>query len=607
MCGISGFIGNKLIDQNVVNRTLVLMKNRGPDNQDWISFNNSKNYIYLLHSRLSIIDLEERSNQPFSIGNYTIVFNGEIYNYIELRDELKKCGHVFQTLSDTEVLLRCFIEYGKRCVEKFNGMWSFAIWDDQKKKLFLSRDRFAEKPLYYFQDSDGFYFGSEIKFLRSLSNRNFEINYDHLKRYLVYGYKFLYKTRDTYFNKINELSFASNAIVDNDLNYKESSYWVPKVKIKNMSMNDAIEGTRYYLEESVKLRLRADVPLAFCLSGGVDSAALASIAKKTFNYDVATFSIIDKDERYNELDNIQYTIDDISCKHELIYLGNSNMLERLKSLIHYHDEPVATISYLVHSLLSEKINDRGYKISISGTAADELFTGYYDHFNLHLYEMRNHPEFQEYLNDWENNTGKYIRNPYLKNPKLYFDDQSIRDHNHLNSDIFNDFLIDGLTIEINENNFSDSLLRNRMLNELFYEVTRVILNEDDLNSMKYSIENRSPYLDTHLFDFAYSIPSEHLIKNGYAKFVLREAVKETLNKKVRLDRRKKGFNASINSIFNLSDKKTTNYLLADSPLFDMIKKEKVEELLKKDFFENSYNKFIFNLLNVKLFLEEHSN
>ena len=396
MCGIAGYIGKKQINDKKIIKTLGLMKNRGPDHQGWCSFTANDTNVYLLHSRLSIIDLDERSNQPLNFGNCNLVFNCEIYNDIEVREELKKKGHVFATDSDTEVLLKAYIEYGQNCVQHFNGMWAFAIWDDKKKKLFLSRDRFAEKPLYYFQDNEGFYFASEIKAIQAMLQKKLQINYDHLKRYLVYGYKFLHKTPQTYFHGIRKIEYASNATLDCDINFSQSKYWKPESNIKEMSLDDAIKGTRHHLLKSVKLRLRSDVPLAFCLSGGVDSASLASIAKKEFNYDVATFSIIDPDERYNELDNIKATINDLDCKHFLVHLNFKNMLERLESLVHYHDSPVVTISYLVHSMLSEQINENGYKVSVSGTSADELFTGYYDHFNLHLYEMRNHSDFEQF-------------------------------------------------------------------------------------------------------------------------------------------------------------------------------------------------------------------
>tara|TARA_B000000475_G_scaffold105325_2_gene85521 strand:+ start:23301 stop:25121 length:1821 start_codon:yes stop_codon:yes gene_type:complete len=606
MCGIAGYIGKNHINEELIHSTLDSMRRRGPDNQGYKVFSDNETLIYLLHTRLSIIDIDKRSNQPFSFDNCTLIYNGEIYNYIELKKDLQQKGYSFSTNSDTEVLLKSYLEYGEDCVNKFNGMWAFAIWDNRNQKLFLSRDRFAEKPLYYYKTNNGFYFGSEIKAIQNLINTKLEINYDHIKRYLVYGYKFLNKTEDTYFKNVKSLEHASNITIDLNLNCNQYKFWKPQNKILNMTLNDAIEGTKHHLLNSMNLRLRSDVKLAFCLSGGVDSASLASIAKKEFNYDVTTFSIIDKDSRYNESENIKSTIDDIGCKSYLIDLELNNVTSRLEDLINYHDSPVATISYLVHSMLSEKISEKGFKVAISGTSADELFTGYYDHFNLHLFEMRNHPDFNQFLDEWKRYTGKFIRNPYLKNPKLYFENELFREHNHLNSDVFSSFLIEDFSLEYSEKKFTDSLLRNRMLNELFHEATPVILHEDDLNSMMYSIENRSPFLDVNLFDFSYSIPNEHLIVNGYGKYVLREAVSGILNEKVRTDRRKIGFNASINSLINLNDPQSVDYLLSDSPIFDIIKKEKIEKLVSKKYFENSYKKFMFNFMNTKIFLEKFS-
>ena len=189
MCGIAGYIGIKKINNNTINQTLTLMRNRGPDHQDWCSFSVNETNVYLLHSRLSIIDLDERSNQPFSFNNCTLVFNGEIYNYIEVREKLKKRGHIFSTDSDTEVLIKAYIEYGEDCVDYFEGMWAIAIWDNRKKHLFLSRDRFAEKPLYYLKTDEGFYFGSEIKFIRMFYDKLLTVNQQHLLRYLIFGYK----------------------------------------------------------------------------------------------------------------------------------------------------------------------------------------------------------------------------------------------------------------------------------------------------------------------------------------------------------------------------------------------------------------------------------
>ncbi len=609
MCGIAGYIGKKTIEKNIIDNTLKLMKNRGPDHQAYLNFSNADNQIYLLHSRLNIIDLNPRSNQPLTIDDFTIIFNGEIYNYLELKKDLIKNHKViFQTKSDTEILLQYYIHYGEKCVDYFEGMWGFAIYDKKQHKLFLSRDRFAEKPLYYCQTEDGFYFGSEIKFIKSLSNKSFAVNQKHLLRYLVQGYRSLYKTDETFFDGIREIKYATNFIISPDIKIKSCRYWTPSSKINSkMSLNDAIEGTRHHLLESMRLRLRADVPLAFCLSGGVDSGAIVSIAAKQFNYNVSAFSIIDSDERYNEYDNIKATVEDTNCKSTLIELSYGNVLSRLQKLIEYHDGPVSTISYIIHSMLSEQISKKGYRVAFSGTSADELFTGYYEHSLLHLYALRNNKKYNQYLNDWKENILPFVRNPILRNPNLYKETPNYREHVYDNSSEFMSFLKVPFNETFREEFFTGNLLRNRMMNELFHETTPVILHEDDLNSMKYSIENRSPYLDSNLFQFAYSIPDELLIQNGYGKFILREAIKGILNDKVRLDRQKKGFNASINSLFDFSNNETRAYFLEPkSPIFELIDRAKVSNLLDLNPAPNHYSKFLFNFINCKIFLESNN-
>lgn len=603
MCGIAGYISRSPVDESAIHTTLALMKNRGPDHSANVCIRSNDIDVGLLHSRLSIIDLEERSNQPFTVDACTLIFNGEIYNYLELRKDLEKRGVRFHTNSDTEVLLQSYLAYGEACVERFEGMWSFAIYDRRAKKLFLSRDRFAEKPLYFRMDAEGVFFGSEVKFIKTLSGRNPTINLRHVLRYLVNGYKSLYKEDETFFEGIKELPYATNLIISNDLETKSYRYWRPTWLPEQMTLDEAVGGFRDRLFESVRLRLRSDVPLAFCLSGGIDSAALTSIAAKRFNYDVATFSILDDDERYNEYDNIRATIDDLRCKHTIIKIPRENFFGRVRKLIEYHDAPIYTISYYVHSFLSEAIHNNGYRVVISGTGADELVTGYYDHFNLHLFEMRNSPDFEVYLGDWLKHLAGLVRNPHLKNPRLYLEAPQFRDHIYLNNDVFKGFLKNGFSEEFHEKQFCDSLLRNRMMNELFHEAIPVILHEDDLNSMYYSIENRSPYLDSKLFDFAYSIPNEHLIRDGYGKYVLREAVKGTLNDKVRTDRQKKGFNASIHSLLDLSGKDSKEALLDGARIFDFVQRDRIEGMLKMNPMPNSYSKFLFNFINSKVFLE----
>jgi asparagine synthase (glutamine-hydrolysing) len=614
MCGIAGFIGTEKISYEIIKKSLFLMKNRGPDDQSFchIKINSSSN-IYLLHTRLSIIDLKNRSNQPFKKKHITLVFNGEIYNYKEIKKDLEVLGYKFYTESDTEVLVNAYLHYGKKCIEYFEGMWAFAIWDDKIKKLFLSRDRFGEKPLFYSKQNDGIYFSSDIRVIRCLSKKNYEYNISRLTRGIVCGYKSLYKNpSETFFKEILQVPQASYAEIGNDLELRINKYWsVKKKKIKFKKDFELIENARDLLFNSIKIRLRSDVPLAFCLSGGIDSGALVSVAAKKFNVKINSFSILDsKDIRYNEKKNIDTVVRDISSNHHEIHTrdiqNNSSNVEILKKLIEYKSGPIPTITYFLHSFLSKNISKNNFKVVMSGTAADEIYTGYYDHHLQYLYDNRNKKEFNLYKNNFEKLVKPSIRNSYLKKFNLYINNSHFRKHIYDNSIEFSKLLKKDIKIDLSfsEIKFTSQLLKNRSLNELFHETTPVILNEDDTNSMYYSIENRSPFLDSNLFDFLYSIPTAKLIQNGYAKFILRESVKNYLHEDVRMDRIKKGFNASITSIFDFSDKKFIDELLdKNSKIFEIFDIKKIEKIFNKNISLNHYSKFIFSFMNAKFFLD----
>ncbi|WP_440938013.1 asparagine synthase (glutamine-hydrolyzing) [Candidatus Pelagibacter sp.] len=607
MCGISGFISQKeLIRENSIRDTLNLMKLRGPDNASFYEKDYQNKKLALLHSRLNIIDLNDRSNQPFIFENFKLIFNGEIYNYLELKKKLKK-KYIFKTDSDTEVLARAYQEYGENCVNYFEGMWAFAIWDERKKELFLSRDPFGEKPLYYYFNSSGFFFGSEIKFIKSLCKKNFTKNRELISKNLFLGYKSLFKKNETFFNEIYNLESGTNLRVNFNLSHKKKKYWSPKIEPnKNLSKNDAIKGVKYYLTESLKLRLRSDVPLAFCLSGGIDSSALASLASKEFDKKVSTFSIIDNDPRYDERENINLVINDLKCDSHLTHLkiNKENFFERINKLTYQHDGPIATISYYIHSFLSEEISKQNFKVAISGTGADEIFTGYYDHFLLHLASLKDSSLIKKNLKNWEKYVSPFIRNPNLKNALRYINneqDRSLVYENDLN-------VINYSTNKINfifeEKKFCDELLRNRMLNELFYEVVPVILKHDDLNSMFYSIENRSPYLDKNLLEFVLSVPNKFLIEDGYQKKLLRDSLSGILNDQIRLDRQKKGFNASIKSILDIEKPEVLEYIFdTKSELSEFINLKKLKSDIYNKEIPNHMSKLIFSLIGSKIFLE----
>lgn len=607
MCGIAGYVGNKALSTGVVEKTLNSMRNRGPDNRGYKKFLNNSDNVSLFHSRLSIIDLESRSNQPYKFKNYHIVFNGEIYNYIEIRNDLKSKGYTFETTSDTEVLIKSFDFYGKDCLSKLEGMWAFVIYDENLNELFMSRDRFGEKPLYYFFDKSNFIFGSEIKFIKNICQKDLSINKEYLRKFLVLGHKSLYKDSEcSFYNGIEELCPGEFAIFKNGRLFKET-YWKPKINIDvTQSREYWVAKTREHIIKSVELRMRSDVPLSFCLSGGIDSGSLVSIASKVLGADVHTFSIVDSDKRYNEEAQIDAIVNDTNCKNLKVKLEKSDYFDSMYELSSYRNGPIATCSYFVHSLLINEISKKGFKIGMSGVGADEIFTGYFDHFSFFLNHIKDKELFNSALSDWAQHVRPMIRNPLIVNLDNFYSG-NYRDHIYLNSSKFNEYFHTAHDVAFTEHQYTaSSELRNRMLNELFHEVVRVILHQDDMNSMFHSIENRSPFLDRNLFEMSMKIPTEHLIKNGYNKSILRDSMKNILHDDVRLFREKRGFNASITSFLNMNSKKFKDFMKKDSVIYELINKDDFLNLLNQDSYPNSYNKFIFRVISSKMFLENNN-
>jgi asparagine synthase (glutamine-hydrolysing) len=584
------------------------MERRGPDGNGYFYKKVGKVLnAQILHSRLRILDLDDRSNQPFLTGDDCLSFNGEIYNYLELRDSLKKSGVIFSTDGDTEVLAKVLQKFGVDGLDLCEGMWAFA-WLDESG-LILSRDRFGEKPLYFYEDDTGLYFGSEPKFIFALLGHVLPVNKNHLLRYMVNGYKALYKSGDTFFERLKEVPTGSVLKVDANGKRAEQKYWAPKFdqQIESMSFDDAVSNARDALINSVKLRLRSDVPVAFCLSGGIDSNALIAIAKKHLNYDVHGYTIMNTDERYEELEMVNASVRAMQLRHTEVPINETGFLENLRKLVRYHDSPVSTITYYAQWQLMEKIAADGYKVSVSGTAADELFSGYFDHHNLYLASLKHNSDEQlSARKNWHEMVAPIVRNPFLQDADCFIKNPNLRDHIFLDATVFSSFLTSPWSERFEEEGYNRIILRNRMNNELFHESVPVILHEDDLNAMYYSVENRSPFLDRRLFEVCQSIPTKHLIRNGRAKAVLREAVRGLAPDIILDNPRKVGFNAPILDYLDLNDLKIRSQILADSPIFELIKRDAIEALLNKAHLPNSQSKFLFYFLNAKIFLEEFS-
>ncbi len=611
MCGIAGYFGKEVVATPQVEETLIRMQRRGPDVQVGRHFHYKPTQYttHLLHARLSIIDLDERSNQPFSIGPYHLISNGEVYNYREIRAQLERRGAIFYTASDTEVLLQAWIAWGVSCLDKLDGMWAFAIYHDTTGTLTLCRDRFGEKPLYYYEEEGAFYFASEIKFIQSLSKKDLKINEQQLIRYLVHGYKSLYKKTDTFFKNIQALPPATVLTLFPHPGQKhQQRYWHPNLtQNPDMTFQEACLGAREKLIHAVDQKLRADVPIAFCMSGGVDSNTLISIAKKVLGYNVEGFTIINQDDRYEELACIEASRDYLGIKHTSIPLSTEHFLSQLKTLVKQHDAPVYTITYYVHWLLMKAMSQAGYRIAISGTAADELFSGYYDHHLWYLSSISSQTTlFQESIKNWETWIKPIVRNPFLQDPYVFMKAPLERRHIYLDANLFSSLLNNPWQEYFEEVIATQDPLRNRLFNEIFYETTPVILHEDDLNAMYYSIENRSPFLDRALYEFCASIPTKHLVQQGRAKAVLREAMRGIVSDKILDERRKVGFNAPIEHLINFQDPKTRTLILEDSPIFNYINRDLFEKLLQQGKIPDSISKFIFSFLSAKFFLEENN-
>ena len=614
MCGIAGYFGNKNLDSNTIQKTLSILLRRGPDDQNYKKYeiNESKN-LYFFHTRLSIIDLDSRSNQPLEDNLFSIIFNGELYNYLEIKKDLESKGIKFSTLSDTEVILKGYQIYGKDLFNIMEGMWALAIYDKKKKETIISRDRFSEKPLYYYTTKEGLYFSSDVKAIKTLSKDSFAFNNRRLLSGLICGYKSYYKKpEETFFEKIKNLPGGHFAVIDSLFNFSVKKYYSVNTKVNlNLKEDEIIFNTKKLFFNAIRIRLRSDVPSAFCLSGGLDSSSLVSIAAKKFNFKINSFSLIDNnDERYNEKKNIDLVVNDVDANHHEIILENkSNNLDYLTNLIEYKSAPLSTITSYLHSYLQKEISNKGFKVSFSGTAADEIFTGYYDHHLQYLHDVNNTKYFDSSLKNFNKYIKPMIRNKFFQNENLYIHNSNFRKHIFDNfyefSELINQNLKDEFEFDFQEEKFCENLSLNRRLNELFHENTPIILNEEDSNSMYYSIENRSPFLDSKLIDFMNSVETRHLIKDGYSKNILRETSKDYLIDAVRLDREKKGFNSSVQSIFDFEDKDFYETILnKNNKVYDFIDNSKLRKILQKDISKNHYSKFLFSLINLNIFFEK---
>ncbi len=603
MCGISGSIRNGRLLDSTISKTLDSLDHRGPDARAFKAFNlPSGNYCYLLHNRLSIIDLDKRSDQPITYNGLNLIFNGEIYNYIELRNELIKIGYTFSTDGDGEVFLKLIDCFGDSAYGKINGMWSAALFDAKTNTLTLSRDMFGEKPLYYYSSGRNFYFASEIRALENISDKRFDFNYQKIKEFLVLGYKFMFKNSEEFFNEVKRVDSGTLLKINEKLEVHTKRYFRVQQQESDDSFAESKIKVRDLITKSLELRMRSDVPIAFCLSGGIDSNTLVSTAKKILGKDITTFTIVSNDQRYDEEEYVRKVSKDLNIKNIQIGMQNGSFLSTYRDIVQKHKHILPTISYFMHSELQKSLSKHGFKVSLSGTGADEIFSGYHDHYPFHLADIKNSALFESEVSQWEEHLKPKIRNPLISDLDLFYKGSN-REHIILHHEYFSSFLNDDFSYNFYEEEFQkESALRTRMHNEMFHEIVPPILHADDLNAMRFSVENRSPFLDKNLFNYVGTLPSSFLMRNGFTKYILRESMREIVPDYILDNRRKIGFNLNINELLPTSRSELVALFDKESELYEIVDKSKIIHFLKNDDFQkNSSSKFLFSLISI-LFL-----
>lgn len=486
MCGIAGIIGPNP-NQELVAEMLRKIKHRGPDHTG--TFLDNK-FAALGHNRLAIIDLSEDANEPFldNSGRYILTFNGEIYNYLELKTQLKT-SYQFRTHSDVEVLMAAYIHWGDKCLSKLNGMFAFAIWDQKEKKLFAARDRFGVKPFYYKICENHIYFASEIK---SLINQN-EPNLEVWSSYFQFGTYGM--PSETFYKDIHQLPGSHSLIFENGkLTIKNWYTFKERIDVnQSADFNNAKAQYLELLKDSIKLRFRADVPVGFNISGGVDSSLLLALVNKhQDSSNISAFSFYTKNPKYDEMLWVLQMIENTTNPLSQVLLQAEDVVNDFKFISSIQDEPFGGIPTLAYSRIFKEASAKGIKVLLDGQGMDEQWAGY-------DYYLQNSSSIIQGTNG--NSTFK----PDMLNPE--FADRAYQP----------DY----------EKPFDNNLM-NLQFRDLFYTKLPRALRFNDRISMAYSTELREPFLDYRLVEFAFAQPENFKINHGIQKFLLRNLISSML-------------------------------------------------------------------------------
>ena len=483
-------------------------------------------------------------------------------------------------------------------------MWSVVIFDKKKNKLIFSRDIFGEKPLYVYTHKKELLFGSEIKFLEKIINKKFKPNIDKIKKTFTLGYKSIFHDNDTFCREVKMFPNGYTSILDLQTSkFKNYKYWkLPMVSKFNNNLILAKKIIKKIIK-SVKRKFISDVPCGVSLSGGIDSSIITGLVKELKYKKVKFFSLIDKGI-YNEGDLIKKTEKFLNIRVNKISINYDNFLNRLRDLIRYYDSPISTITYFIQSQLIQKVRKQRVKVLLGGTGADEQFTGYYDHFLQHYQDLKNNKIKNEFEDDWKNSILPFIRNKNLRKINFY-DEKRNQYKNIFPSNIHNlTYLKFNKKIRIKEKRYSKNRLKNRMLNELFHEITPITLNHEDLNCMKHSIENRSPFLDKEIVHYTQKLDNSILINGSRQKVLLRETFKNYLHPDVYNFKQKVGFNASLYYFLKKENKnKLKKFFYEKSEISKLVNMKLLYKNIKQCKISADFAKFLFQVISMKIFLD----
>lgn len=501
MCGIAGILGAKSENRDLIKKMLDVQKHRGPDATD--VWNDDK--IVLGHNRLSIIDLSQEANQPMlsDCENYVIVFNGEIYNYLEIKEELKS-DYQFKTHSDTEVLLVAYKKWGAEMMHRLNGMFSMAIWDKKKQKLFVARDRFGVKPFYYTVSDGQFYFSSEIKTLFAAGIPK-EKNQKVWANYFVSGTYGL--PDETFWQNIHQLPAGHFYEIEYSENFtqelvKPQKWYDFSSRIAQLEQFPKKELKLQYevlLKDAIQLRFRADVPLGMNVSGGLDSSILISLVHQNLpsQKSIEAFSFYCDNSEYDELPWVNQLMQTTPYHLNKVLLDYNEILKLTEEVSYFQDEPFGGFPTLAYSLLFKKAREKGIKVILDGQGMDEAWAGY----------------------DYYHNQSDAVIQGVTSSP--------------VRPEVLDIDFVKFMQKENYDTPF-DNRLQNLQYRDLFYTKIPRALRFNDRISMMHSTELREPFLDYRLVELAFAQSDEMKFQNGQTKWLLRDLVKEQLGDSIAL-------------------------------------------------------------------------